>query len=401
MEKKFKAYETKFKQLFEFFDDRNKYMENLIKLMDELHHDIAKDKKLRLKIDETFIRAVFELIKFDINKGEEFKKQFYTMVENVFSIKQYLYYFHSSKLNNFPEGYKLGYGIIKNWDSLPEEVKNECYRVMELNQSPYSVMNDEMWEKIATESKLIFNAPKKGQWLEIKIEDVSGPSTQEEAYRQAELSMDILRLVIFSGTVEPFSYTVCYDPKSHNVRIGGDISFTSAVDYFGDVQKRGYDKDINRLNKLVDNPSKIEKRVTQALNFLRIGDYISEKQNKIFYYAAGIEKIILGNEPELSYKFSLRGSFLLGADSIKRRIIFNDLNNIYHKRSEVAHGSIIKYDLRLTAKARNYLKNTIFELLKIIDENNIIDIEESNKGNTLVNYIEQKIFPESNQKVDQ
>jgi len=371
MEKKLEAYKKKFNQLYEIFNDRNKYIQKLDKLMDELQ----RDKKLGSKIDISYIRLVFESYIPNLVKGEVIEEQFYSSVEKVFSIKQYFYHFHSSKLNNFPECYKLGYGVLKNWDSLPEEVKNECNRVMVLNQSPYPVIDDETWKRLSAENKLIFNPPHKGQWLEIQIEGVFGPNMQNEAFRQAELSMDVLRLVLSSGMLEPFSYTVIYDPKSHNVNIGGKISFTGGVDYFGDVKERGYDENINRLNKLVEKPSKIEKRIIQALNFLRIGDYIAEDQNRIFYYAAGIEKMILDNEPEIKHKFSLRGSFLLGNTSKERRMIFNDLKNIYSKRNKIAHGSIIEYDRRLTWKSNRYLKNIILQLLKIIDENKIISVD--------------------------
>jgi len=396
MEKKLEAYKKKFNQLYEVFNDRNKYIQKLDKLMDELQ----RDKKLVSKVDISYIRLIFENCIPNLVKGEFIEEQFYSSVEKVFSIKQYFYYFHLSKLNNFPEGYKLGYGVFKNWDSLPEEVKNEFNRVMVLNQSPYPVIDDETWKRLSAENKLIFNSPHTGQWLEIQIEGVFGPNMQNEAFRQAELSMDILRVVLFSGIVEPFSYTVIYDPKSHNVNIGVKISFTGGVDYFGDVKERGYDENINRLNKLVEKPSKIEKRIIQALKFLRIGDYISEDQNRIFYYAAGIEKMILDNEPEISHKFSLRGSFLLGNNSKERRLIFNDLKDIYRKRSGVAHGSIIEYDYRLTLKANRYIKGMILKLLKIIDEHNIIDVKKDREKNTLVNYIEQKIFPENEQNVD-
>jgi len=393
VEKKLKNLELKFKELYDVFEDRNKYHKSLDNLMDKLEENIEKDKELAAKIDATYIRSVFEINVFNQIRGKDSKSQFYTTVENVFSTKEYFYYFHLSKLNNFPDEYKLGYGVVKKWDSLPEEVKNECQRVMILNESPYPMIDDTTWRRLSAENKIIFNSPHIGQWLEISIIGVLGPNMQEEAFRKAELSLDFLRLLLFSGAVEPVSYPVIYDPKSNKVNLGGSISFTSGIDYIGDIRERGYDETIIRLNKLIDNPSKIEKRIIQALNFLRIGDYISEKQNKIFYYAAGIEKMILDNEPEISYKFSTRGAFLLENNSEERQIIFNNLKDVYKKRSEVAHGSVIEYDHQLTNKSKYYLKNMIKQLIKIIDENGLIDVKKSGDKKTLLNYVEQKMFP--------
>ena len=397
MEKKLKAYETKFKQLYEVSSDRNKYIQNLDKLMVELHSDIEKDKKkLGLKIDESYVRSVFESYILLLSKGEDIKEQFYSSVEKVFSIKQYFFYFHSSKLNNFPEGYKLGYGKLINWSSLPEEVKNVCHRMIELNQNPIPFIDDKAWKRLSLENKLIFNSPRKGQWLEIEIEDIYGPFIRRESCRKAESSMDILRLILHSDSLKPFSYAVCYDPAPNNKAwIEANISFISAIDYLGDIKERGHDEKISRLNKLVEKPKKLENRIREALNYLRIGEYISEEQNKIFYYAAGIEKLILDNESALSYKFSLRGAFVLGMDSKQRRMIFNDFKNIYKKRNKIAHGDIVDYDFYLTIKAHGYLKNTIFKLLKLIDDYGIQYIDHKDQKNTLVNYIEQKIFSET------
>lgn len=389
IEKKLQEYKTKFKQLYEVCGERNKYIQNLDKLIAELYND----KELSKKITVSNIQLVFEQYVPLPSKGENIKEKFYSDVERSFSIKQYLYYFHSSKLRNFPDGYRLGYGKLINWDSLPDEVKNIYHKISELNESPISKISDEMWKRLSIENQLIFNSPHEGQWLEIEIKDTYGPSLRHEVFKRAEHSMDILRLILHGESLKPFSYAVGYDSIPNNKAwIETNIKFSSTIDYIGDIKEREHDENISRLNILVENPKKLENRIREALNYLRIGEYSSEDHNKIFYYAAGIEKLIVGDIYELSYKFALNGAFVLGMEPKQRQIIFNDLRKIYKKRSEIAHGDIGDYDSNLTNKAHGYLKNIIFKLIKLIDDNNIQYITNDKEKNTLTNYIEQIIF---------
>jgi hypothetical protein len=73
---------------------------------------------------------------------------------------------------------------------------------------------------------------------------------------------------------------------------------------------------IDRLNTICVKPTKdLEKRIKDAIHFLRIADNDSPDYQRLFFYTAAIEHLILGSKDEkvLHWKFSeKRGTFTGG-----------------------------------------------------------------------------------------
>jgi hypothetical protein len=69
-------------------------------------------------------------------------------------------------------------------------------------------------------------------------------------------------------------------------------------------------------------------------------------EDRLIDYIISLEAILLENEPELRYKFSLRGAALLAESDPKKRVrVFYELYEGYGQRNHIAHGNIPKPSL--------------------------------------------------------
>lgn len=92
--------------------------------------------------------------------------------------------------------------------------------------------------------------------------------------------------------------------------------------------------------------------------------------DRLIDYIISLEALLLENEPELRYKFSLRGAALLaGSDPKKRVKVFYELYEGYGQRNHIAHGNISKPSLtvgdetlqfaQLVERVGNHVRATI------------------------------------------
>jgi hypothetical protein len=78
-------------------------------------------------------------------------------------------------------------------------------------------------------------------------------------------------------------------------------------------------------------------------------------EDRLIDYIISLEALLLENEPELRYKFSLRGSALLGEDDPKKRAtIFYELYEGYGQRNNIAHGNIPKQSLTVGSETLQF-----------------------------------------------
>ena len=238
------------------------------------------------------------------------KETFEAIINELFSKKIYHYYYHLPKLIDFPDNYKLGFGNLHEWKSLPDSVQKTCKKVMLLNESPLERIKQETWEKLIQENQLIFSPPHQGCWLKIQKEGYFTNYMAKQADQKAEQSMNVLRYVLDSNVFEPFTFSIAYDTLTDNSSLSGNLTFSGSVEYTTEI-----DEEVHQFNQMIHSPNRMENRILHALDLLRIGDYIAEDTNQVFYYTAAIEKILLDNEPELGHKFAVRGTFLLSDES--------------------------------------------------------------------------------------
>lgn len=93
-------------------------------------------------------------------------------------------------------------------------------------------------------------------------------------------------------------------------------------------------------------------------------------EDRLIDYIISLEALLLENEPELRYKFSLRGAALLAESDPKKRVrVFYELYEGYGQRNNIAHGNIPKPSLtvgdetlqfaQLVERVGNHVRATI------------------------------------------
>jgi hypothetical protein len=360
-------------------------------LIDKMEKELSnRPKKDHNMID--VIQVGFYLTIFLQNRVREFGKDDYIEKVNEFlSKKKYEYYYHIDKLANFPDKYKVGRGNLLGWNSIPDSVKEFSQSLMVEKKAPFDIFTDEDWEQLSQDNKVQFRSPQQGMWLKVLTEGYSEHYMASAALKVAESSLDILRFALTSREIDLINYGIAYDPTSEIAHYAGSISMSSLIEY-----DKFVDIEVNALNKICEKPSRMESRIAQALKLIRIGDLIVEDSNKIFYYTAAIEKLILDNEPELKFKFSTRGALLLSKTKKARESNFQLLKQIYNQRSNVAHGSENEYNYFLTLESRNLARIAIREILLLIDSQGITDVYNNNKTKSLAHYLENMMWGTEN-----
>lgn len=92
-------------------------------------------------------------------------------------------------------------------------------------------------------------------------------------------------------------------------------------------------------------------------------------ETRLVNFSIALESIFSTDNIELSYRISLRVSFLLGNNSAERKEIFENVKGIYNIRSKIVHGSVLRKKekdklLKTVEKLEVYLRASIIKILK-------------------------------------
>lgn len=374
-------------RLFEFKGDYETYENEAIKLADRV-----VSLKLNHTIDPGHLK--FFLIIHIKNKLRFLnRKQFDKLINDYFKVKKTDYYFQISELESFPDNYRLGYGRLLTFDSLPQPVKTFAEslsngKIIGVKQKTEKILK-EIVKKIVIPSD-----PHVGYWLKITTSAISYIIQSTNAFESAEESLDILRIATPTSRVHLPQYAI-------GINTGESKAFlaTAAVEFSRYPYHPRMDKLIDRLSDICVKPSsELEKRIKNALHFYRIGDNFSPNHPKIFFYVASIEHLILGRNDRdvLRWKFSEKGAILLADDSKERLGLSNELKGLYDKRSIIVHGGKFEYDFFGTTSARRHLHNIIMKILHLIDTCGLQRVAPKDKkkkaGEALDEYVENIIY---------
>jgi hypothetical protein len=351
-------------------------------MSEELHNRPSKD----INLIDTGEIGFYLTIMLPKKIREYGKDDFIKKVNELFAKKKYTYYFHLNKLINFPDNYKVGYGRLHYLDYNPSSVQNYSLSLM-VEKKPVFDLSENDWELLSQEKSIIFRSPQKGMWFSVSVEGFSGHYMAKNAFNVAETSLDILRFVLGNRKLNHIDYGITYDPSTDYVQYAGSISMTSQIEYDNSM-----DKEIELFTELLKSPNKMEKRILQALKLIRIGDLFAEDSNKIFYFTAALEKLILDNRPEIKHKFSTRGAFLLSKSNNAREYTFDILKQIYDQRSTVAHGSENEYNYNLTNESKALARLAVREILSLMRSQGIVDVYHKDTTKSLSHYIESKMW---------
>lgn len=371
-------------KLFKFKNDYKRYEKEAIKLAER----VAK-LKLNHTIDPTHLQF-FLLVHVKNQLSSLSREQFDKLIEDFFKVTKTDYYFQLSELEAFPDNYRLGYGVLLTFGSLPQPVKAFAKSLAKgkiANEKP----ERERILKEIVKKIVIPPAPHIGYWLKITTSSVSYNIRFHNAFEFAEESLDILRIAKPAARVNLPQYAVGMNTNESNPFLA-----TAAVTFSRYPYAPGKQELIDRLNDICVKPSsELEEHIKNALHFYRIGDYHSPNHQKLFFYVAAIERLIISGKTDLTHKFSEKGAILL-ANNLKERLdLSKELKEHYNERSKIAHGGKTKYDFFMTTDSRRHVHNIIMKILHLIDTRGLQRVSPKKKkktGRSLDEYLDNIIY---------
>ena len=377
------------KRCYKLFEFKNKY-DRYEAEAEKLEKEVV-DLKLDHTIDPGQLRFFLGTLASEDRFSTQNREQFCKSIEDFLTVKKTEFYFQLSELENFPDNYRLGYGVLLKFNSLPQPVKTFAENLSKgeiISNGPkdaYTRILKEVIKKITVPSD-----PNIGCWLKLTASAVSSNIRSGNASKMAEESLDILRIVTPTARIHLPQYAVAMNTNENK-------AFLTATDVEFNRCPYASRKDelIDRLSDICTSPSSdLEKRVKDALHFFRIGEIYSPDYQKLFFYVAGIERLILGDNKDLTHKFCERGALLLSEDLKKRLELSEELKHIYEKRSCIAHGENPKYDFFETTNANFYLRSVIMKIIELIDIKNLQTVLPRKKkmGTSLDEYLDKIIY---------
>ena len=374
-------------EVYKFRKVYNKYNIEVSKIMSRVDN-----LKLNHLIDPMELAFIFHVKignKITSISIEEFKN----VIDDFFKFTVTTFYFHIPELRGFPNNYRLGHGYLLSFDSLPQPIKTLARDLAEGKTNLYDdLFVEKSLKDYAIKNIVIPKNPEMGFWLKITTSSISYGIRHNKAFEFAEESLDILRIINLIAKINSPELALRIDERENK-------SFPVTVPIrFGKYEyEPSNDKLINRLSDIcVKTSSDLEYRIKNALHFFRIGENHAPDYQKIFYYVAGIEQLILGDQDRdvLRWKFSEKGAILMGDDVENRIAASTILKTLYDLRSAIAHGGKTEYNFHNTSNARHCLIGIIMKILELIDRHDIktVSSQKGKKGNSLDEYIEKILF---------
>ena len=367
--------------LFDLKDKPDDYWKEATRIMEYIVHNGLADI-----LNPDYFGSLF-IFKRD-RLGDMDRKSFTKFIEDNLRIKEIRYFFQVPELVGFPESYQLGHGKLISFEVLPEPVK-EFARSLARREITHPKPHVERILKEEVKRMIIPDDPGMGCWLEIPV--LSVRVSIEQLFKLAEESLDILRIVVPTSKIDSLRYSIGLD-EQNNAFLVTTIKWHK---YHYSVIEQHNEEEIRRLNKICVKPTTdLEKRVKDALLFFRIGENSSSKHQELFYYAAGIERLILTSQPPLTHKFRERGAIILGNNLDERQKISEEMKKIYTKRSEIAHGASTEYDYSLTFTCKFYLSRIISKITNLIETAGLKTVKtpKVKKNTSLQEYVEKTIY---------
>lgn len=371
------------RKLFSLKDDFKKYEEEAIKIADKVHkssldHTIDPGQLRWFLINPVKQKKLSEIDRVEFNES----------IDEYLRVKKTDYYFQLAELRNFPDNYQLGHVLLLKFNSLPQPVK-DLAKDLSRGKAARITSQTRIWEEIFPKL-LIPIDPKLGHWLKTSVSAVSSSISTDRGFESAENSLDILRIAISTARFHLPQYAIGLDSQTNKA-----FHVAKGIEFNKYTYNPKHQKLIDRLSSIyVKTPSELERRIQDAIHFLRIADNNSPDYQRLFFYVAAIERMILTSKPPLTHKFAERGAILLRHRRKKRLKMFRDLKKLYGKRSSIAHGRSPKYDFYMTTDARRYVRCIIKRLLYLIDTYQLKTVSKKEKklDKSLTKYIRNIIY---------
>lgn len=235
----------------------------------------------------------------------------------------YHVYFPLYNVYNFPDGYKLGYGILYIFASLPipiQEYLDEKWRHEFDRNRGYAANIDEFLKRKRDSTFLYVSVKSYGQ-------DKAG----QKATELADESMHILRAV-YGADFNLKEYVYIEDAGKYP---GGREMGEWASASYAAILDNNYTELTEILTKA--RPSELETRLRNSIRLFALAIEAIRPEIRYTLLTTALESMLLIKGNYLRFKLAEKVAFLLGKDKEQRLKLFQNVKDLYDKRSDFVH----------------------------------------------------------------
>lgn len=173
-------------ELYRFKDDSIKYEKAALKL---------ETRVTELKLDDLISPLQLSFLLLTHEKPSNMSPaKFRRNVNELLKMKKTSFLFQFPQLLGFPDDYKLGHGRLLIFASLPRSVRDFAINLKSGRVGNMKTEREKIQSSFLSEMNIPRN-PSVGSWLEVSESGISGFIMLENALREAEESLDILRIL--------------------------------------------------------------------------------------------------------------------------------------------------------------------------------------------------------------
>jgi len=253
--------------------------------------------------------------------------------DNLLTLRKYHFYYPIYYTYSYPDNFKIGYCVAKQFNSLPANVKKEF---------------EDFWTREFKDNKGFFSNldqyldnRKHSLFLHVTTESRGYFRCIELAHNLVDRSLEVLRTIYRSDVIAQ-DYCVVSD-NSDWLGMGGyshgerDPNHRGAWYYLP-----GMNEEFNELNEILTHTKtqskKIEvaEKLKNAMHLMAAATSARYNEVKYVLLCSALEAMTLKEQDYLGLRLSERIAFLTQKPS-KRKKVFDEIYDIYTKRSRIIH----------------------------------------------------------------
>jgi hypothetical protein len=332
------------------------------------------------------IRDFFSWVVTKINKwiqtisDEEFIAQ---LKSDLLTTKTFDFYVPIYCLYGFPEGVKLGYSTVVDFQSLPTEISKyftmfweHCFTI----DTQYHHTKDEY-----------VNLKKRSTFIHFVIEANGSYKANEKAINLAEDALHIIR----------FSYGINFNivDMRYKIREGrqeGGMEGMAGLPFIGSANYGKFlEKQIPILTDIFvkSNPNEIERKIMNAVRIFGIQTSVKNRQVRFVLLVTCLESLLMteSDKDYLLWKLAEKVAFILDGD---KRELNDYIKKAYDKRSAFIHGSKSEEGLVTENDIFNIegvVSNLVWKMVDLV-KNGYTHVQKQNNVKSINEYIEESKF---------
>jgi len=332
------------------------------------------------------IRDFFTWVVDKINKwvehihDEEFIAQ---LKSDLLTTKTFDFYVPIYCLYGFPEGMKLGYSTVIDFQKLPTEVSKHFVRFWEhcfTIDTQYHHTKDEY-----------VSLKKSSTFIHFEIEANGSHKAIEKAVTLAE---DALHIVRFSYRINFNLADMWY--KIREIKQEGGMEGMAGLPFIGGANYDKFaEKEIPILTDIFvkSNPNEIERKIKKAVRIFGIQTSVKNQQVRFVLLLTCLESLLMtkSDRDYLRWKLAEDVAFILNDN---KRELYNYITKAYDKRSDFIHGNETKDSLVTESDIFNVegiVSNIVWKMIDFV-KNGYTDVEKKLDVRSIKEYIEETKF---------